>query len=75
VVTAVRHYGRIEATGLTVLGVFGEAARLTAAERRTVVETVVAAGVQLPLVVGISALDPQLLAEHLRTTPGALPGG
>ena len=39
----VRHYETIGATGLTVLGVFGEAARLTPAERRTVVETVVAA--------------------------------
>jgi 4-hydroxy-tetrahydrodipicolinate synthase len=52
----VRHYETIGATGLTVLGVFGEAARLTPAERRTVVETVVAAA-DLPLVIGLSALD------------------
>jgi 4-hydroxy-tetrahydrodipicolinate synthase len=53
----VRHYERIGATGLTALGVFGEAARLTPAERRAVVATVVEAGPRLPLVVGISALD------------------
>ena len=40
-----------------MLGVFGEAARLTPGERRTVVETVVAADPQLPLVVGVSALE------------------
>ena len=53
----VRHYESIGATGLTVLGVFGEAARLTPAERRTVVETVVASSSRLPLVIGISALE------------------
>jgi 4-hydroxy-tetrahydrodipicolinate synthase len=51
-----RHYESIGATGLTVLGVFGEAARLSPAERRTVVETVVAS-TDLPLVIGISALE------------------
>jgi 4-hydroxy-tetrahydrodipicolinate synthase len=54
----VQHYTAIGATGLTVLGVFGEAARLTPAERRSVVETVVATDAALPLVVGISALEP-----------------
>jgi 4-hydroxy-tetrahydrodipicolinate synthase len=53
----VQHYVRIGATGLTALGVFGEAARLTPGERRTVVRTVAAAAPQLPLVVGLSALD------------------
>jgi 4-hydroxy-tetrahydrodipicolinate synthase len=53
----VQHYARIGATGLTVLGVFGEAARLTPDERRTVVETVVESDPQLPLVVGVSALE------------------
>jgi len=51
-----RHYETIGATGLTVLGVFGEAARLTPDERRTVVETVVAS-TNLPLVVGVTALE------------------
>jgi 4-hydroxy-tetrahydrodipicolinate synthase len=53
----VRHYARIGTTGLTVLGVFGEAARLTPGERRTVVRTVAAAAPGLPLVIGLSALD------------------
>jgi 4-hydroxy-tetrahydrodipicolinate synthase len=53
----VEHYVRIGATGLTVLGVFGEAARLSPGERRTVVRTVAAAAPELPLVVGLSALD------------------
>lgn len=51
----VSHYAEIGATGLTVLGVFGEAAALDVAERRAVLETVVDA-VDLPLVVGITAL-------------------
>ena len=37
----VDHYEAIGATGLTVLGVFGEAAALTAAERGLVLEVVV----------------------------------
>lgn len=47
----VQHYDRIGVTGLTVLGVFGEAVRLSVAERLQVLETVVDA-VELPLVVG-----------------------
>jgi 4-hydroxy-tetrahydrodipicolinate synthase len=53
----VEHYVRIGATGLTALGVFGEAVRLTPAERRTVVGTVAAAAADLPMVIGLSALD------------------
>jgi 4-hydroxy-tetrahydrodipicolinate synthase len=53
----VQHYVRIGATGLTALGVFGEAARLTPDERRTVVRTVAAAAGELPLVIGLSSLD------------------
>ncbi|WP_028937997.1 dihydrodipicolinate synthase family protein [Pseudonocardia spinosispora] len=49
----VQHYERIGVTGLTVLGVFGEAVRLSVAERRQVLETVVDA-VGLPLVVGVT---------------------
>ncbi|MEV6288422.1 dihydrodipicolinate synthase family protein [Kribbella sp. NPDC051770] len=66
------HYEHLGATGLTVLGVFGEAVRLTPAERRTVVDTVVAA-CNLPLVVGISslALD-DVLAEAANVVPAAL---
>ncbi|MBP2267132.1 4-hydroxy-tetrahydrodipicolinate synthase [Pseudarthrobacter sp. PvP004] len=51
----VEHYESIGTTGLTVLGVFGEAAALTADERRDVLETVVES-TSLPLVVGITAL-------------------
>ncbi|OLS98711.1 dihydrodipicolinate synthase family protein [Pseudonocardia sp. CNS-004] len=53
----VEHYVRIGATGLTALGVFGEAARLTPDERRTVVATVAAAAADLPMVIGLSSLD------------------
>jgi 4-hydroxy-tetrahydrodipicolinate synthase len=51
----VRHYQRIGVTGLTVLGVFGEAARLSTSERRTVLE-VVCESVDLPLVIGATGL-------------------
>jgi 4-hydroxy-tetrahydrodipicolinate synthase len=51
----VEHYQRIGARGLTVLGVLGEASRLSRAERRAVVE-VVCEAVDLPLVVGATGL-------------------
>jgi 4-hydroxy-tetrahydrodipicolinate synthase len=51
----VQHYQRIGVTGLTVLGVFGEAARLSTAERRAVLE-VVCESADLPLVVGATGL-------------------
>jgi 4-hydroxy-tetrahydrodipicolinate synthase len=44
-------------TGLVVLGVFGEGARLTAAEQDHVVDVVTAEAGDLPIVVGLSALD------------------
>jgi 4-hydroxy-tetrahydrodipicolinate synthase len=67
----VQHYERIGATGLTVLGVFGEAARLTPGERRTVVETV-AGNANLPLVLGISALElGDVLTEAANVVPAA----
>ena len=52
-------------TGLTVLGVFGEAARLAAAERRTVLATVVGS-VGVPLVVGATSLDTAPLLDEVR---------
>lgn len=61
----VEHYERIGTTGLTVLGVFGEAARLSAEERRTVLETVVDT-VDLPLVVGVTALATAPVLEEAR---------
>lgn len=48
------HYERVGAAGLTVLGVFGEAARLSMEERRRVLE-VVAGATSLPLVAGVTA--------------------
>lgn len=60
----VEHYARIGVTGLTVLGVFGEAARLSTAERRAVLETVVDT-VDLPLVVGATALATAPVIEEV----------
>ncbi|MDR6685652.1 4-hydroxy-tetrahydrodipicolinate synthase [Arthrobacter sp. 1088] len=61
----VEHYEAIGATGLTVLGVFGEAAALTAGERREVLETVVEC-TALPLVVGVTALATRTAIEEVR---------
>lgn len=60
----VEHYQAIGATGLTVLGVFGEAAALTAEERCQVVETVVEC-TSLPLVVGVTALATRPAIEEV----------
>ena len=49
------HYESIGVTGLTVLGVFGEAAALSAAERRQVLEAP-SPTPDLPLVVGVTSL-------------------
>ncbi|TKV61169.1 dihydrodipicolinate synthase family protein [Nakamurella flava] len=51
----VRHYADIGVTGLTVLGVFGEAAALDADERAAVLRAVVDE-VDLPLTVGLTSL-------------------
>ncbi|MGC5006611.1 dihydrodipicolinate synthase family protein [Streptomyces sp. DT203] len=61
----VKHYEGIGVTGLTVLGVFGEAARLSAEERRRVLE-VVASSVELPLVVGVTGLATAPVIEEAR---------
>jgi 4-hydroxy-tetrahydrodipicolinate synthase len=59
----VEHYEKIGVTGLTVLGVFGEAAKLSSVERREVLETVVDT-VDLPLVVGATSLaTPPVIEE------------
>ncbi len=60
----VGHYQRIGVTGLTVLGVFGEAVRLSAAERRAVLEVVVET-VDLPIVVGACSTSPAPVAEEV----------
>lgn len=51
----VEYYGRIGVSGLTVLGVFGEASALSVDERGAVLEVIVDA-VELPLVVGATSL-------------------
>ncbi|WP_026556226.1 dihydrodipicolinate synthase family protein [Arthrobacter sp. 35W] len=59
------HYESIGAVGLTVLGVFGESASLTADERALVLETVVES-TTLPLVVGASSLGTRVVIEEVR---------
>lgn len=61
----VEHYETIGVTGLTVLGVFGEAAALSLSERREVLETV-ADTVDLPLVVGVTALTTAPAIDEVR---------
>ncbi|NGO11600.1 dihydrodipicolinate synthase family protein [Streptomyces sp. HC44] len=61
----VEHYAAIGVTGLTVLGVFGEAAQLSMSERRTVLE-VVCDSVDLPLVVGATGLSTAPVVEEAK---------
>lgn len=61
----VERYETIGATGLTILGVFGEAAALTGEERRQVLETAVEC-TSLPLVVGVTALATRPAIEEIR---------
>jgi 4-hydroxy-tetrahydrodipicolinate synthase len=61
----VEHYERVGVTGLTVLGVFGEAAQLSTEERRAVLETVVDT-VELSLVVGATSLGTAPVVEEVR---------
>lgn len=61
----VGHYQTIGVTGLTVLGVFGEAAALSQSERRDILETV-ADTVDLPLVVGVTALTTAPAIDEVR---------
>jgi 4-hydroxy-tetrahydrodipicolinate synthase len=53
----VDYYATLELSGMTVLGVFGEAADLTAVERRRIVELVHERAPETPLVVGVTSLD------------------
>jgi 4-hydroxy-tetrahydrodipicolinate synthase len=52
----IEHYVAIGATGVVVLGVFGEAASLDTAERATVIRTATSAAAGLPIVVGATSL-------------------
>lgn len=67
----VDHYARVGVVGLTVLGVFGEAAQLDSAERRAVLETVRDV-VGLPLVAGITALRTAPAIEEVRLVHSVL---
>ena len=62
-VRLVSHYESIGVAGLTVLGVFGEAAQLSSTERREVLEAV-ADTVALPLVVGATSLGTAPVIEE-----------
>jgi 4-hydroxy-tetrahydrodipicolinate synthase len=61
----VEHYEHIGVAGLTVLGVFGEAAALSTEEREAVLETVTDT-VDLPLVVGATTLATAPVIEEVR---------
>ncbi|TSD65278.1 dihydrodipicolinate synthase family protein [Aeromicrobium piscarium] len=58
-------YGACEVTGITVLGVFGEAASLTVEERRRILSSVIEAS-DLPLVVGIASLSTRPAIEEIQ---------
>lgn len=61
----VERYENIGATGLTVLGVFGEAAALTPEERHQVLEIAVEC-TGLPLVVGVTSLGTRPAIDEIR---------
>lgn len=62
-----------EVTGLVALGVFGEAARLSLDEQRSVLARVAEAADGVPLVAGIAALDTGAAADQARTLADAVP--
>lgn len=61
---AARFYADLRITGLTVLGVFGEAATLALAEQAQVLEVVVDVADAVPLVVGLPALATRVAIEQ-----------
>ena len=63
----VQLYTALPATGMVVLGVFGEGASLDAEEQALVVRTVAEAGKDAPLVVGLSARSTAVALEQART--------
>jgi 4-hydroxy-tetrahydrodipicolinate synthase len=68
--TLVEHYEAIGVTGLTVLGVFGEAAALSSVERELVLE-IVTESTTLQLIVGITALATRPAIEEVRAALAA----
>jgi 4-hydroxy-tetrahydrodipicolinate synthase len=67
----VEHYEQLGVAGVTVLGVFGEAAQLSSDERRAVLKTVVDA-VELPLVVGVTSLGTAPVIEEIKAAQEAV---
>lgn len=65
------HYESVGLTGVTALGVFGEAASLTEAERATVLE-IVADSCELPVVVGATSLSTRVVIEEARRAADVL---
>lgn len=63
----VHMFAAVPATGLVVLGVFGEGAVLDSAEQGTVVRTVAQEAATTPLVVGLSARSTAVAVEQART--------
>lgn len=63
-VRCVQHYQKVGATGLTVLGVFGEAAKLSLAEQRDVIEIVASVDSALPIVVGLPGQATRVAIEQ-----------
>ena len=63
----VQLYTALPATGMVVLGVFGEGASLDAEEQALVVRTVAEEGKDTPLVVGLSARSTAVALEQART--------
>jgi 4-hydroxy-tetrahydrodipicolinate synthase len=71
----VRFYTGVPATGLVVLGVFGEGAALDSAEAGLVVREVAEAAPTTPLVVGLSARTTAVVVEQARSAVAAAGSG
>ncbi|WP_249336095.1 dihydrodipicolinate synthase family protein [Sinomonas gamaensis] len=67
----VEHYESVGAVGLTVLGVFGEAAALSIAEKALVLETAADAS-SLPIVAGVGALATRPAIDEVAAAQEAL---
>lgn len=67
----VEHYEAVGAVGLTVLGVFGEAAALSIAEKSLVLETAAEAS-SLPIVAGVAALATRPAIDEVAAAQQAL---
>jgi 4-hydroxy-tetrahydrodipicolinate synthase len=70
----VASYRQVGAAGVVVLGVFGEAASLSAAEQAEVVATVSAAAGGMPVVAGLSARQTAPAVEQARLVHNAAAG-